>query len=196
MTHKRKLTFVTMVVLFVASNLVEAGLEVNQEPPPVKLIGEVGGRLDGTAWSSSELKGVVHILMYVDPDKVKINEHVEEALAKEQYPTEQIRSVAITNLAVTWKPKFLIQNILKGKQKKYPRTINVTDKSKVLVEQWGLADHSYNVLVFGPSGNLLFNKSGALSAADVENLTAMVWSAISNGRLENQMEHWQSLEKR
>ncbi|HBK77355.1 MAG TPA: hypothetical protein DDZ73_13410, partial [Gammaproteobacteria bacterium] len=50
----------------------------------------------------------------------------------------------------------------------------------VLVEQWGLADHSYNVLVFGPSGNLLFNKSGALSAADVENLTAMVWSAISN----------------
>ncbi len=118
--------------------------------------------------------------MYVDPDKVKINIHVEEALAKEQYPTEQIRSVAITNLAVTWKPKFLIQNILKGKQKKYPRTINVTDKSKVLVEQWGLADHSYNVLVFGPSGNLLFNKSGALSAADVENLTAMVWSAISN----------------
>ena len=101
-------------------------------------------------------------------------------MAKEQYPTEQIRSVAITNLAVTWKPKFLIQNILKGKQKKYPRTIYVTDKSKVLVEQWGLADHSYNVLVFGPSGNLLFNKSGALSAADVENLTAMVWSAISN----------------
>jgi predicted transcriptional regulator len=180
MTHKRKLTFVTMVILFVASNLVEAGLELNLEPPPVKLIGEVGGRLDGTAWSSSELKGVVHILMYVDPDKVKINEHVEEALAKEQYPTEQIRSVAIVNLAVTWKPKFLIQNILKGKQKKYPRTINVTDKSKVLVEQWGLADHSYNVLVFGPSGNLLFNKSRALSAADVENLTAMVWSAISN----------------
>ena len=180
MTHKRKLTFVTMVILFVASNLVEAGLELNLEPPPVKLIGEVGGRLDGTAWSSSELKGVVHILMYVDPDKVKINEHVEEALAKEQYPTEQIRSVAITNLAVTWKPKFLIQNILKGKQKKYPRTINVTDKSKVLVEQWGLTDHSYNVLVFGPSGNLLFNKSGALSAADVENLTAMVWSAIFN----------------
>ena len=30
-----------MVVLFVASNLVEAGLELNQEPPPVKLIGEV-----------------------------------------------------------------------------------------------------------------------------------------------------------
>ena len=68
----------------------------------------------------------------------------------------------------------------RGKQKKYPRTIYVTDKSKVLVEQWGLADHSYNVLVFGPSGNLLFNKIGALSAADVENLTAMVWSAISN----------------
>jgi hypothetical protein len=118
--------------------------------------------------------------MYVDPDKIKINEHVEEALAKEHYPSEQIGSVAITNLAATWKPKFLIKNILKGKQKKYPRTTYVTDKSKVLVEQWGLLDHSYNVLVFDPNGNLLFNKGGALSAAEVENLTAVIWSKISS----------------
>jgi len=53
-------------------------------------------------------------------------------------------------LAATWKPKFLITKILKSKQKKYPRTTYVTDKSKVLVERWGLLDHSYNVLVFGP----------------------------------------------
>ena len=50
----------------------------------------------------------------------------------------------------------------------------------MLVEQWGLLDHSYNVLVFDPNGNLLFNKGGALSAAEVENLTAVIWSKISN----------------
>ena len=180
MTHKHKLIFATMTILFALSSLVKAELELNQAPPLVQLAGDVGGRLDGTAWNSNELKGVVHILMYVDPDKIKINEHVEEALAKEHYPSEQIGSVAITNLAATWKPKFLIKKILKGKQKKYPRTIYVTDKSKVLVEQWGLLDHSYNVLVFDPNGNLLFNKGGALSAAEVENLTAVIWSKISN----------------
>ena len=80
--------------------------------------------------------------MYVDSDKIKFNEHVEEALAKEEYPPETIRFVVITNLATTWKPKFLIKKIPKGKQKKYPRTTYVTDKSKLLVEQWGRIDHS------------------------------------------------------
>ena len=180
MIHKHKLIFSTMIVLFVVSSTVNADLQLNQVPPLAQLAGEAGGRLDGTSWDSSELEGIVHILMYVDPDKVKVNEHVEEALAKEQYPSEKIRSIAITNLAATWKPKFLIRKILKGKQKKYPRTTYVTDTSKVLVEQWGLLDDSYNVLVFGPNGNLLFNKGGALSGADVENLTAMIWSKISN----------------
>ena len=169
-----------MIVLFVASSLVNAELELNQAPPLARLAGDVGGRLDGTSWNSSELKGVVHILMYVDPDKIKVNEHVEEALAREQYPSEKIRSVAITNLAATWKPKFLITNLLKRKKKKYPRTTYVTDKSKVLVERWGLLDHSYNVLVFGPNGNLLFNQGRALSGVEVENLTALIWSQISN----------------
>jgi len=180
MTHKHKLIFSTIIVLFVASSLVKADLELNQVPPLIQLAGDVGGRLDGTSWNSSELQGVVHILMYVDPDKIRVNEHVEEALAKEQYPSEKIRSVAITNLAATWKPKFLITKILKRKQKKYPRTTYVTDKSKVLVERWGLLDHSYNVLVFGPNGNLLFNQGRALSGVEVANLTALIWLQISN----------------
>jgi len=93
---------------------------------------------------------------------------------------KQLRSVSITNLAVTRKPKFLITKILKRKQKKYPCTTYVTGKSKVLVERWGLLDHSYNVLVFGPNGNLLFNQGRALSGVEVENLTAMIWLQIFN----------------
>ena len=169
-----------MIVLFVASSLVNADLELNQAPPLARLAGDVGGRLDGTSWNSSELKGVVHILMYVDPDKIKVNEHVDEALTKEQYPSEQIGCLAITNLAATWKPKFLITKILKRKQKKYPRTAYVIDQIKVLVERWGLLDHSYNVLVFGPNGNILFNQGRALSGAEVENLAALIWSQIYN----------------
>ncbi len=180
MIHRYKSIFSTMIALFVVSGSVNADLKLDQVPPPAELAGDAGGRLDGTSWNSSELEGVVHILMYVDPDKVKANEHVEEALAKEQYPTGKIGSIAITNLAATWKPKFLIRKILKGKQKKYPRTTYVTDASKVLVKQWGLLDDSYNVLVFGPNGKLLFNKGGALSGEDVESLTAIIWSKISD----------------
>ena len=62
-----------MMVLFVASSLVKADLELNQVPPLIQLAGDVGGSLDGTSWNSSELKGAIHILMYVDPDKVKVN---------------------------------------------------------------------------------------------------------------------------
>ena len=179
MKYKYKLIAPTMFALLLLSNISNADLELNLAPPPIQLAGAQGGRLDGTDWNSSELKEAIYILMYVDPDKIKVNEHVEDALAKEQYPLDKVRSVAITNLAATWKPKFLIRKILKGKQKKYPRTVYVTDKSKVLVEQWGLHDHSYNVLVFGQLGNLLFNKGGALSAVDVENLTSMIWSQVT-----------------
>ena len=179
MAYEYRLILPMILVLFAISDLGYADLELNQTPPLVQLAGIHGGRLDGTSWNSSELKGAIYILMYVDPDKIKVNEHVEVALAKEQYPTDQIRSVAITNLAATWKPKFLIGKILKGKQKKYPRTTYLTDRSKVLVKQWELHDHSYNVLVFGSSGNLLFNKASALSEGDIVNLTTMIWSQIS-----------------
>ena len=65
-----------MIILFVVSNLVEAKIELNQASPPSLLVDDARG-LDGGVWFGSELKGVVHILMYVDPSKVKTNDHVE-----------------------------------------------------------------------------------------------------------------------
>ena len=63
---------------------------------------------------------------------------------------------------------------LMRKQKQYPRTTYLTDKSKVLVKQWNLHDHSYNVLTFDRFGNLLFNKGHTLSHVDVGNLTVII----------------------
>lgn len=179
MTQTHRVIFPTMFVLFIFSDLGNADLVLNRTPPLVELAGDDGGRLDGSSWNSSELEGTLSILMYVDPDRIKVNEHVENALANEKYPPETIKSVAIANLAATWKPKFLITKILKRKQKQYPGTIYLTDKRKVLVKQWGLHDHSYNVLVFGQSGSLLFNKFGALLPVDVGNLTNIIWSQLS-----------------
>ena len=73
-------SFAFIAVIFVAG--IAQGLEVGQIPPSLTLEGKAGGRVDGSPWSSSELMGKVHSVFYVDPDKKKVNAHVEKALKK------------------------------------------------------------------------------------------------------------------
>ena len=42
MTHKHKLIFATMTILFAVSSLVKAELELNQAPPLAQLADDVG----------------------------------------------------------------------------------------------------------------------------------------------------------
>ena len=55
--------------------------------------------------------------MNVDPEIITINEQVEIALAKDRYPSDVIRFVAITNLAAAWKPGIHNRKISQGKAK-------------------------------------------------------------------------------
>jgi predicted transcriptional regulator len=68
----------------------------------------------------------------------------------------------------------IIEELLKRKQKKFPRAVYVKDKKKVLVEKWGLADDSYDVLIFDRKGKLLYSKSGKMSPAEIEKAVAMI----------------------
>lgn len=157
-----------------------AALEVGKQPPLLKLDGDQGGLVSGEAWSSTSLQGKVHILFYVDPDEKGMNEHVEKALkeALKPYDAKQRGSIAIVNMAATWKPNFVISAILKNKQKKYPNTVYVRDYSKVFVDQWGLTDDSYHIAVFDTAGRTLYSKSGALSEQEVKALIDLVKDAI------------------
>ena len=159
--------------VFLINQAAEA-VEIGEIPPKVELKGELGGRLDGTAWSSEELRGRVHVLFYVDPDEKDTNNDASEALDKEDFPSNKFQSVGIINMAATWLPNFAISSSLKDKQKRYPRTIYVRDYKKVLVNAWKIADDSSNVLAFDKEGKLIFRKDGKLTAEEIQKLIKVI----------------------
>ncbi len=159
-----------LVLSVFLANQAALAVEIGEIPPKVELKDKLGGRLDGTPWSSEELRGKVHVLFYVDPDEKDTNNDASEALDKEKLPGERYQSVGVINMAATWLPNFAIASSLKDKQKRYPRTIYVRDDKKALVKTWKIADDSSNVLAFDKQGRLIFRKDGKLSAEDIQTL--------------------------
>jgi len=154
--------------------------ELGQVPPKVELRDKVGGRLDGTPWSSEELKGKIHVLFYVDPDEKDLNNEASEALEREKFPGEKFQSVGIINMEATWLPNFAISSALKEKQKRYPRTTYVRDYRKVLVREWKLADDSSDVLAFDREGKVIFRKDGKLTGEEIQTLIQVIKENISH----------------
>jgi predicted transcriptional regulator len=156
------------LALLAAINLY--AINVNEKPKEVTISGENGGLVkNGKAWSSNMLKDKVYVVFYVDPDEKDVNEEFSQALKAKDYRSRgDFGSMAIINMAATWKPNFAINVILKGKQKEFPKTIYVKDKNKVLVKEWGLGDDASNILIFSKDGTLLFYKSGKMSEKDTQ----------------------------
>ena len=85
-----------LTIFIISSTFVFGELPIGEVPPTIVLEGDLGGRLDGTQWSSEELvSGKVIILFYVDPDESDLNNHVSDALKAEKYPPENYGSVAV-----------------------------------------------------------------------------------------------------
>ncbi len=160
-------------IALVAANIF--ALDIGAKPPVVTLQGENGGHVkDGSPWSSSMIRDKVYVMFYVDPDEKDKNERVAEALKAKHFDRSKYGSIAIVNMAATWKPNFIIQKILESKQKKYKDTIYVMDKNKVLVDKWGLADDESDILLFDKDGKLLFYKAGRLSDEDIAKLIHII----------------------
>jgi len=149
-------------------------IEMGQVPPSVQLSGENGGKMDGTAWSSSMLKGKVHILFYVDPDERKLNDALTQALKKRHFDRKKYASVAMINLAATWMPNAILESKLKAKQKEFPDTIYVKDRKKVVLKKWKLADDNSDVLVFDKNGKLIYRKFGKLSKNEIQEVLSLI----------------------
>ncbi len=162
-----------VLAVFFLNQPVQA-IEMGKVPPRVELKEKLGGRLDGTPWSSAELQGKLSVIFYVDPDEKDTNNDASEALNKQKYPEEKYQSFGIINMAATWMPNFAISSALKDKQKRYPKTIYVRDYKKVLVKAWNIADDSSDVLVFDKKGELIFRKDGKLSAAEIQTLLKVI----------------------
>lgn len=176
---KTKITGFLVVLLLLGGNLFSI-LPVGEIPEVITLSEKLGGRVDGTPWSSTELVGKVWVLVYADPDESDMNDAATEALKAKDYSNDVYQSVAVINMSATWKPNFLINTILKGKQKKYPDTIYVKDMDKTLVNKWGLADDSNDIVVFDSNGSVIFSYDGQLGQKEIDEMLSLIDAEIAN----------------
>lgn len=165
--------FLILLLIFLSFNLYSQ--EILKK---VVLEKEDGGRIDGTPWSSEELKGRVFVIFYVDPDERDLNEHVADLIKNENFSTDKMTSVGIINMAATWLPNFVIAGLLKQKQKKYPHAIYVKDFKKVLVKEWDLKDDSSNIIVFDKKGQVLIKVMGKASSEEADKILSLIRSNI------------------
>lgn len=164
--------FVLLFCFFVQNAWAE--LEIGEVPKTLTLEGDLGGRLDGSPWSSEELTGKVSVLFYVDPDEKDLNNPASEALKAEAFPLDKYRSLGVINMAATWLPNFIISSSLEEKQKKYPTTLYLRDYKKVFVNEWGIADDTSDVLAFDKQGRLIFIKEGLLNEQEIQMLLQVI----------------------
>ena len=153
-------------------------LITGQQPPSLALAGVQGARLNGESWSSSELKGAMTSLFYIDPDERELNEPLEIAYKKEKFPFDKHRSVAIINMDATWLPNSMIAGKLKLKQKEFPETVYVKDLKKTLVSEWGLKDDSVNLVIFDREGKVAYVKRGPVNEADITEIMGIVRNGL------------------
>ena len=168
-----------MIFIMLFPTMVLAELPIGEIPPKVVLKDDLGGRLNGTQWSSEELvSGKVIVLFYVDPDESELNNHVSDALKAENYPKEKYGSIGMANMAATWLPNFAINMKLKSKQEQYKSTVYVKDLDKTLVKKWGLSDDNSDVVVFGKDGSVLYSVDGKFTDAQVKEIVKVVWDNL------------------
>ncbi|NOY22974.1 MAG: transcriptional regulator [Acidobacteria bacterium] len=167
-----------ILVLFAVVPSINA-MDLGKVPKTVQLSDKKGGRVDGTPWSSTEIKGKVYTLMYVDPDAKNMNIPTEKALKAQNFPKDLYGSIAVINMEATWKPNIIINKILKGKQKDYPDTIYVRDMDYYIAKAWDLKKNgSYAILCFDPEGKLIFLKDGKLAPSDTQKLIGIIKKAL------------------
>ena len=163
--------FVTTMLL---TTSITFALNINEIPKELTLSGDNGSRIDGSAWHSTMLKDKVYVLLYVDPDKKDDNEDFIDVLHSKNYDKEKYGSLAIINLKATWLPNFAIEKKLESKQKEFPNTTYVKDKTKYLVQEWALEDDASNVLLFDKKGTLIYQHSGKVEGDEMQKFFTLI----------------------
>lgn len=171
-----KLTLLTFLSLLWFSNIIFAV----ETPSYLTLEGERGGRLNGSPWSSDELRGKVTILFYVDPDHRDLNKPLADRLNQQDFPDSKALSMVIINMAATWVPDMILQSLLKEKQDQYPETLYINDFQKVLVNEWGLSDDAYHVMVSNHQGDRVFHQEGQFNQQQIDDLLTLIWKSIDS----------------
>jgi len=156
-----------------------SALTIGEIPKHVMIEGDNGGIVsDSSVWDSHTLKEKVLVLFYVDPDEKSLNDNFSAALKAKKFDRANYGSIAIVNMAASWKPNFAIESALKSKQEEFPDTLYVKDKKSILVNEWNLRDDSSDILIFAKDGTLLFQKDGKMSADEIATAIKTIEDAL------------------
>jgi predicted transcriptional regulator len=169
------------IIIFLSSTLFCYALSIGETLPNIVLDKANGGSSQGKAWHSSSLKGKVHTLLYMDPDKRDDNKLLLDALHKLKHKKGDYTTVAIVNLAATWMPNMILEDKLKSKQKELKNMEYVFDKKKYLVQKWHLKDDASNVFVLDKQSQVIYAKSGKLTAHDVIEILNKINKEFTSG---------------
>lgn len=124
---------------------------------------------------SDEFKGRVLSIFYVDPDKKDLNNHVENALLKNQELNRDktYRGFGITNLKATKMPNFIIKSVIKNKQENTGAIILLDDKYTIL-NLWGLKNHSSDIVVLDKDRICRYIYCGKLPPEEVGKVISII----------------------
>lgn len=163
------------------SGFAQSSLKMGESLPAVTLKGEDGEIVkNGEPWTSASVKGKITMICYVDPDEADLNNALTARLQEEKFDLDKFQSVAIVNMASTWKPNMVISSVLKGKQEEFPHTLYVKDYKKNLIKAWGLQDDTFHVILLDKNGQLILDKAGKFSQADIEAFVQLVKAKMAS----------------
>jgi len=165
-------------ILFLSVTLISYALNVGDVLPNIVLEKANGGDAQGKAWHSQTLKGKVHTLLYMDPDKREDVKLLLDALNRLSYTKKDYTTVAIINLATTWMPDAVLESKLKEKQKELKHMEYVFDKDKFFIKKWHLKDNTSNVLILNKKGKIIYKKTGIFMKNHVKNIIQLIDKTI------------------
>ena len=163
-----------IVIFLLAIFTIANALSVGERLPNVVLDKANGGTSDKKAWYSKTLRGKVHLILYMDPDKREETQALLDALNSLNVNSNSYSTVAIVNLAATWLPNAILESKLSKKQKELKNTVFVFDKRKYLVKKWGLKDNDSNVIIINRNSKVIYQKSGKISKMDIDTILSLI----------------------
>jgi uncharacterized protein len=124
---------------------------------------------------SDDFKGKVISVLYVDPDKKDLNNHVEDVLLKDPGldRNKTYKGLTITNLKASKLPNFIIKSVIKNKQENTGAIILLDDKYTIL-HLWGLKNHSSDLVVLDKNRICRYLYRGKLPREEVSKVVDII----------------------
>jgi len=169
--YKISIVWICLAVILQAVN-------VGETLPHIILEKENGGTSKDKAWYSNTLKGKVHLILYMDPDKRTESQALLDALNSIEVDKQQYATVAIVNLAATWMPDAILEGLLSKKEKELKNTSFIFDKKKYLVAKWKMADDASNILIIDKNSKVIYKNIGKIPSKEIEKIIRLIHKSI------------------